>query len=119
MLPLSVVESKEFRELLSFLEPEYKAFDKKGLKARIAALYDEQIANINKSLQDFESISADVDGWTSIANQGYVTINAHGINKNWELVNFNLETKEIEGKHTAKNIVKEVNETFEKYNIKE
>jgi hypothetical protein len=47
ILPLSVVESKEFRQLLSFLEPEYKAFDRKCLKARIAALYEEEIANIN------------------------------------------------------------------------
>jgi hypothetical protein len=44
------------------------------------------------------------DGWTSCATQSYDTITVHFINANWELRSAVLQTRKVEGSHTAENI---------------
>lgn len=44
------------------------------------------------------------DGWTSCATQSYDTITVHFINASWELRSAVLQTRKVEGSHTAENI---------------
>ena len=49
-------------------------------------------------------MSLTTDLWTSAANHGYITLTSHYINKNWELKNHVLVTRELNDKHTGVNI---------------
>lgn len=42
-----------------------------------------------------ETILITTDGWTSRYTQGYITITAHTINSDWELVNVALQNSEL------------------------
>jgi hypothetical protein len=116
MVPLNTVEDKSFRELITFLEPNYKFISSLSLKDRINKLFEEKKTKIMSILENIDSISIDFDIWTSIANQSYITINCHGINNtDWKLYSINLETKLLEDSHTSgylKDIVEEVLSNF-------
>jgi len=81
ILPLSIVQWKEFRQLLSFLGPKYMAFD---------TLNSFNMTNKLQILISHSKISKKFE-WTLMVGihckWRLCKSNAHQINKNWQLVN--------------------------------
>lgn len=51
------------------------------------------------------------DGWTIANTESYNTVTGHFITPEWELKSVVLETKKVEGSHTAENIASSLRET--------
>lgn len=83
-LPISLVESEGFRNLLSFLEPGFEPPCRKTMTSNIKALYNEEKAALKTRLEEVEGLSLTTDCWTSLTQEGYMTITAHYIDEIWE-----------------------------------
>ncbi len=87
MRPFSVVENLGFRRLLHTLEARYTILSRAHFtRTVVPTLYKEAKVKVVQTLKEAESISITTDGWTSRCTQGYITITAHIINSDWEIV---------------------------------
>ena len=51
--------------------------------------------------------------WTSLSNQSYVSVTAHFIDDNFQLVSTLLDVKKFKAEHTGSNIAAELKGVFE------
>ncbi len=87
MRPFSVVENLGFRRLLHTLEPRYTIPSRAHFtRTVVPTLYKEAKVKVVQTLKEAESIAITTGGWTSRCTQGYITITAHIINSDWEIV---------------------------------
>nr|XP_061794906.1 E3 SUMO-protein ligase ZBED1-like [Nerophis lumbriciformis] len=100
--PYYVVENVGFRHLLKTLEPRYK------LPARatfadsvVPSLYREVREDVSMSLQKASRVAITSDAWTSVATESYITITAHYINKDWQMLSHVLQTRSVYESHTG------------------
>ncbi|MBN3306654.1 ZBED4 protein, partial [Amia calva] len=105
MRQFSVVENLGFRRLLHTLEPKYTIPSRAHFTRTVVPnLYNESKAKLVQTLKEAESIAITTDGWTSRGTQSYITITAHTINSDWEMVNVVLQTRPLFESHTGANI---------------
>lgn len=103
--PYQVVENAGFRELIEELEPRYEMPSRPHFSEKcIPALYENVKSNIQATLSQADRVAITTDGWTSCANQSYVTITSHFIDSRWEMKNFVLQTRVLHEAHTGINI---------------
>lgn len=85
--PYSVVENVGFRRMVTAMEPRYSIPTREHLtKVCILKLYAQTKEHVKASLASSERVALTCDGWTSRTTEAYVTITAHFINEDWELV---------------------------------
>ncbi len=100
-----MVENLGFRQLLHTLEPRYTIPSRAHFtRTVVPTLYKEAKVKVVQTLKEAESIAITTDGWTFRCTQGYITITAHIINSDWEMVNFVLQTRPLFESHTGANI---------------
>ena len=105
MRPFSVVENVGFRRLLHTLEPKYTIPSRAHFARTVVLnLYKESKANVIQTLKKAESIAITTDGWTSRGMQSYITITAHTLDSDWEMINVVLQTRPLFESHTGANI---------------
>jgi hypothetical protein len=117
MVPLKTVEDKSFRDLIAFLEPSYQFMCYRSLKDKINDLFENRKIEIKNTFDKIASVSLDFDLWTSLANQSYITVNAHGITNDWKHVSHNLGTKLLEASHTSEYLKEKVDEVLAEFDI--
>ena len=61
-------------------------------------------AMMKSDLKHVEHMAITHDGWTSINTESFSTVTGHYINDQWELRSVVLETRKVDGSHTAENI---------------
>ena len=104
MRPLSIVEDQGFTELIQFLEPRFQMVSRKYLSTNvIPKMYASVQAKLMNVISEADAISLTTDGWTSRANENYLTITVHVLN-NWEMSSYVLSTEEMPESHTARNL---------------
>ncbi|XP_055842657.1 E3 SUMO-protein ligase ZBED1-like [Episyrphus balteatus] len=116
--PLSVVEDSGFKDLVNFLEPNYKMPSRYMLSN---SLLDIQFSfvkeRLNNELKEAKYIALTTDGWTSRAANSYQAVTAHYILKeSWELRSALLGCFECQERHTAeylKNTIRRVTDSFD------
>ncbi len=119
MRPFSVVENLGFRRLLHTLEPRYTIPSRSHFtRTVVPTLYKEAKVKVVQTLKEAESIAITTDGWTSRCTQGYITITAHIINSDWEMVNFVLQTRPLFESHTGANIAEVLQAAVTDWEIK-
>ncbi|XP_069110369.1 E3 SUMO-protein ligase ZBED1-like [Argopecten irradians] len=59
------------------------------------------------------------DGWTSCSTESYNTTTIHYINKDWDLKTATLNTKKMDGSHTAERLAESILETKSEWCLKE
>lgn len=85
-LPLSFVEYDGIRALLSYLQPEIAHISRNTARLDIRKMHADYIAKITKQMKHAPGrICLTSDCWTSIATDGYLSLTAHYIDKNWGL----------------------------------
>ena len=103
--PIWTVEGDGFVELLHYLEPGYKVPSRK----HVTKMIQKKHASIREKIQaklDKEAtlISLTIDIWTSAATAAYITVSAHYIFPEWQLLSCVLETPGMSERHTGQNI---------------
>ncbi|KAJ4940608.1 hypothetical protein JOQ06_026905 [Pogonophryne albipinna] len=103
--PYSVVENIGFRRMVNAMEPRYPVPTRQHLtKVCVPRLYAQTKAHVKASLGKAERVALTCDGWTSRTTEAYVTITAHFINEEWELVMYVLQTRDMPESHTGHNL---------------
>jgi hypothetical protein len=109
MEPLDHVNKKGFQRLMKNICPKYEMVSRTHITQTILPdMYNRVKTKIQCELKNLPYISVTTDLWTSDSSShvnDFISITAHGLNKNFELKNFCLEVMPFEGeKHSAENI---------------
>lgn len=110
-LPISFCSSPG-GELFAGLFPGYKMIKEEAMKRRLLLFKENISLKIKSEIKDLEFVSLTTDLWTSLANDSYLSVTAHFINKEWQLNTYLLDTTLMPDKHTAENITAKMNEVF-------
>ncbi|XP_044596522.1 E3 SUMO-protein ligase ZBED1-like [Cotesia glomerata] len=119
MLPLSFAERPGIEQFLRTVCPEYTKPSGSVIRNRLQGIYDVVWNKLISTLNNFPHISITTDGWSSRANHSFVTITAHGIDDQWNLRSFTLDTLEMSESHTARNTYNHLKEGLSSWNLYE
>jgi len=104
MLPISLVENSEFRELMALLEPNYTVPTRVTICKCLNSMKAELIKTVKDELQTAPTVHLTTDLWTSIANDAYIGVTASYITGEYELKARTLANVSMEERHTQTNI---------------
>ena len=119
LVPLSVVESHYFSNLLKRLDPRYQLPSRKHLSTKFLEEKSSSIQNdVRRSLQNAPSVCLTIDLWSNRQMKGFMGITGHFI-LDWTMQSVMIACKRFKGRHTAENIRLEYEETVSSYEISE
>ena len=102
-VPLSMVESSAFRDMLSAFDNTSSVFTSRSIRSKIVELDGAIRAMVVKQMTD-SSISLTMDHWTSKNHQNFVGMTAHWIAKDFEMHSLPLGLFLHEGHSTGAHI---------------
>ena len=117
MLPISFVEGSGFRELMAYVEPEYKVPCRTTITTRIEKMYEEKAEDLRTRLAAAPKVSITTDGWTALTTESYVTITCHYIDLRFEMQSAVLQTRAMAERHTAENLAEGLRSATESWGI--
>ena len=103
MQPVSVVNDEGFIEYSKRLNPSYRLPSRKTLSSWIGQKTNQVKNDVKEKARNLHKISLTCDMWTSRATEGYITITAHGIGDDFQLVDIVLDTVRMHVSHTGDN----------------
>ena len=116
--PYSVVENVGFQGMVNTLDPKYKIPSRRYFTdTAIPTLYSETKVKVLDTLMEAGRVALTCDAWTSIATVSYVTITAHFINKDWQLVSLVLQTRAMYESHTGANVADLLKRVAEEWHL--
>jgi len=105
MQPYSLVEDAGFRALLKAAEPRYVMPSRKTFSTEIVpGLYSQKVAEVKLDVSSAISLAFTTDGWTSRANNSYLSYTAHFLTQDFEPRNYCLNVENVDESHTAHNL---------------
>lgn len=117
LLPLSFVEGNGFKKFMQVLDPNFTVPSRNTILTRIKLHYEECKKIILNKLQEIDHVALTTDCWSSRSNKSFLTLTVHAINKEWDLISYNLSTKLMSEKHTYYNLQEKINEIIQEWNI--
>ena len=99
MRPVNVVDGLGFLNLMHVAEPRYITPCRKTIMELIQRKYTDLKRDIRGHVAQQEWMSLTTDMWTSKAGDGYISLTAHFICRNFEMLHRNLETRHLPGVH--------------------
>ncbi|KAJ8728544.1 hypothetical protein PYW07_006240 [Mythimna separata] len=118
MEPLRKGEHEEFRDFVNTLDSRYEIPDTTTLKKKLLPQYYENVKQkLVIALSQAEHVSVTTDLWTSIANEGILSITGHFFH-NEKLIAPLLEVVKMEGSHNAENIASVLDASLLKWGIR-
>ena len=114
--PVSIVEGDGFRQLINYLEPEYRIPSHTHITSVCHRMYQVEREKLEAELVG-RHVGLTSDIWTGAATQGYITVTAHFISDSWELCSRVLLTREMRERHTGVNISKTLLEAAKEWGI--
>lgn len=78
------------------------------MKKRLHSLKLKVENKIKNELRNVKSLVCTTDGWSSMAQNSYISLTAHIINNEWLPKSFTLATQEMEERHTAVNLAEKL-----------
>lgn len=117
MLPLALVENEAFRDLISYLEPQYKMPCRATVCARLTSQKAELSKTIEEEMVDAPAVHLTTDIWSSIANDAYIGTTSSYITKEWQLKAVTLTNEPMEERHTQANIAARLGNTATAWGI--
>lgn len=115
--PLSIVTGLGFQRYSQMLNPGYATPCRTTVKNYIQLLYKEGKRDLMDDLNSLP-VSITTDMWTSVAQEGYITVTAHFIQR-WQLKCKVLATRVLDDRHTGENLSKIIHEIRKEFGIKE
>ncbi|XP_030384161.1 zinc finger BED domain-containing protein 1-like [Scaptodrosophila lebanonensis] len=120
MQPFRIVEDRGFRDFVHYLNPRYIFPSRTTLRnEHLQNMYNEMKEKLVLILNNVEYCAVTTDGWTSRANEFYVTVTCHFIDKNFVLREAVLSTNklDIDTDHTSNNIADSLRAVLLDWNI--
>jgi len=103
MQRVSIVEDRGFIEYSKRLNGSYCLPSRKTLSKWIGDKAKQVKADVMECMKTLNNLSVTGDMWTSRATEGYLTVTAHGMSDEFQLVNFVLDTVCMHIAHTGDN----------------
>ncbi|XP_060569040.1 E3 SUMO-protein ligase ZBED1-like [Ruditapes philippinarum] len=116
-IPLSIVESEGFLNLMQIVVPEYKVPSRNTVKSRIEKRYDDERESLVKNLESVQSVSLTTDTWTSNATDSYMTITEHHLTDDWVMESKVLMTREMQERHTGENLANKLKDCVSEFGL--
>ncbi|XP_060605586.1 zinc finger BED domain-containing protein 4-like [Ruditapes philippinarum] len=116
-IPLSIVESEGFLNLMQIVVPEYKVPSRNTVKSRIEKRYDDERESLVKNLESVQSVSLTTDTWTSNATDSYMTITEHHLTDDWVMESNVLMTREMQERHTGENLANKLKDCVSEFGL--
>ena len=114
--PVSLVQGHGFRQFMRKVNPEYKVPCNKTIIKYLNILYSEVKAELIDSISG-HTAAFTTDMWTSVANRGFITVTAHFINDDWELLAKSIATRAVDERHTGENLAQVILSLKEEFSI--
>ena len=116
--PFSIVEDIGFRNYSFGLDPRYIIPSRRTLTRRlIPELYSESKETLMKQLHDATDIHLTTDHWSSKRAQGFITVTAHFINSDWQLIPCVLDTERMTDSVTAQALADTISSIMDRWSI--
>ena len=96
MLPLSLVDNAEFRELMAFLEPNYAVPCRQTVAVRLDSMKAELSTVVSSEMESAAAVHITTDIWSSITNEPYISMMPSFITDDWRLVSRTLANAAME-----------------------
>lgn len=117
LMPLSVVDSVKFRELVEKLDPKYTVPSRKHLSTKLlfnksSAIQTDLISLMHQS----RCVCLTIDLWTNRQMRSFIGITGHLI-IDWAMHSVMLACKRFKGRHTAENIRQQYEETISTFEL--
>jgi len=116
-LPISFCSSSGFRQFMAVVEPNYKICRHEAMKKRLHSLKSKVQDKIKSELRNVKSLVCTTDGWSSMAQNSYISLTAHIINNQWLSKSFTLTTQKMDERHTAVNLAQKLTCIFDDWEI--
>ncbi|EYU24104.1 hypothetical protein MIMGU_mgv1a019843mg, partial [Erythranthe guttata] len=120
MQPFRIVEDRGFRDFVYYLNPRYILPSRTTLRnVHLQNMYNEMKEKLVLILNNVEYCAVTTDSWTSRANEFYVTVTCHFIDKNFVLREAVLSTNklDIDTDHTSNKIADSLRAVLLDWNI--
>ena len=116
--PAAVVEGDGFKALLKFIEPGYKVPSATHIAHVVRRQHEgAKVALKQKLKENVLSLAITSDIWTSCANDAYISLTAHFISADWQMVSCVLATSPFPEQHTGVNIAEKLKQIVISYDI--
>lgn len=118
--PFSVVEDKEFRNLIKMLNPSYIIPSRKTVtQSLLPQMYEMTIERVKDQLKNVSAVCMTTDGWTSLNNESFVAVTVHFVDPKNEtqLSSVLLGCENFRDKHTADNLAIFLRNTVDEWNL--
>lgn len=120
LLPIRIVESEKFKNLICFLEKGYTMPSRKTIVSLLQKKYEDTKLILIKQIVDSKSrISITTDCWTSLNADSFITITGHFIDSDWHLKSVVLCTQYVEVAHTGANLAQIIDEAVAEFTMDE
>ncbi|XP_029376000.1 zinc finger BED domain-containing protein 1-like [Echeneis naucrates] len=123
LYPVSVVEERTFKALMSTIDPGYSPPSKSELAVKLVPqLYCRTRDKVFSELTGVMNCGVTTDLWQSqTQNRTYISLSMHSVNYNatagFSMTNMCLKTFEVQEENTAENITRAMYETFVEWGI--
>lgn len=120
MQPYSIVEDKGFRELIKAAEPRYVMPSRKTFSTEIIPnLYSQTVATVKSDVNNAVSLALTTDGWTSRANNSYLSYTAHFLTEKFEPRNYCLNVEVADASHNSKYLANSLSQIISAWTTEE
>lgn len=117
ILPLSLVDSQNFRNFVEKLDPKYQIPSRKHLSTKVLNEKSSEVRNnLKEKLSKAKNVSLTIDLWSNKQMNAFMGITDPFIEE-WTAQSVTLYCKRFKGKHTAENIRHEYEETLALFEI--
>jgi hypothetical protein len=117
LMPLSVVDSPNFRQMLQKLDPRYTVPSRKHLLSKLLFNKSSSVQNnIVSLLHQAQCVCLTIDLWTNRQMRSFIGITGHLIVE-WTMHPVMLACKRFKGRHTAENIRQQYEETVSTFEL--
>eukprot|EP01080_Neovahlkampfia_damariscottae_P001345 gene1345-11427_t len=105
--PFSMIQGKWYKLMKEKIQRNWTPTDHKTFDLYLDEVYDEILTNVKKELKNIDFFCQTSDGWKSISQDNYNSINLHYINENWEYISTNLGAILVEEDHISGELLSE------------
>ena len=118
--PFTVVECKEWREMIQTFDQRYSFHNRKTTKQQILNLFEEKRMDIKKTIAQISGkVSLTSDMWTASNNDAFLSLTIHFVDNNWVLKNFLLDIIPFSIRHTGINMATAIMNVLQEFDLAE
>jgi len=119
--PLSVVADSGLQKVLKLAtgDPTYEMPSRRSIGRKLAMLYEDIKVQKVAKLGEAYSMAVTCDYWTSVANDSYLGLFCHFIDKNWILESFAVGLFHTTERHTAETVKAQISTILNDWNLSE